>query len=433
MHAYIRNQQGAVLVTALMLMSVIAMVSTGVYLTTKGDVKQSAVYRDAKGALYAAEAGIHEARARLRGSASASTYVGDPAASFDSLWSAYILTSSSWQTSDDPDYNGSYRNYIPTTASKTNTTASVNSLQSTMDYFVKIRHKREYDAEEAGHTTANTHYYDGDGTTAPNTAASPGNIVYFGYSDDPANPTTACQFTTSGSTAYRPVEIITAYGQRRNSRKIVEVEVVRYPGPPVTATLYGKGNITINGSSGYISGSDNCGNATSVDPVYVMSPATVTENPAPTYDPPGSGAVTGTKDIDIDSLVDQFKSSATQTITSDQNGTNYGTATNFITAYSDTSDPHNVQGLKMQNTTGYGILLVEGDMTMAGGFSWNGLVLVTGTLTFNGGGAAVNIRGAVLANQTVDINGGLDIRYDSCMIDSSLNNQAFRTISWFLH
>ena len=101
-----------------------------------------------------------------------------------------------------------------------------------------------------------------------------------------------------------------------------------------------------------------------------------------------------------------------------------------MTVYSDTSNPPNVQGLKIQNGIGYGLLLVEGDLTLGGGFEWNGLILITGTLTLNGGGAGINIRGAVLANQTADINGGVDVRYDSCNIFNAFNSLPYKIISW---
>jgi len=120
----------------------------------------------------------------------------------------------------------------------------------------------------------------------------------------------------------------------------------------------------------------------------------------------------------------------TTTLTADHNGTNFGSSTNYVTIYSDTSNPNNVQGLKIQNGIGYGLLLVEGDLTLGGGFDWNGLILVSGTLTFNGGGGGINIRGAVLANQTVDINGNVDIRYDSCKVDSSLASAGLAVVSW---
>ena len=423
------NQGGAALITSLLFMAILSIMGTAAYLTTSNELMISRNYKTAKAAFYSAEAGTEEARERLKGSSSAANYAGDPASGPDQWWSAYILTSSSWQTTDDSNYNSSYKNYIPTSISHTNTTIATNSLQTDISYFVKIRHKREYDAEQAGHTTTSNNYYDSDGSTATHTAASPGNIIYYGYGN-PATPTTATQFTTAGSTEHKPVETITAYGSSGNSSKLIEIEVVHNPGPKIKAALYAKGDITGNGTSLSVDGNDNCGAASGKPPVYTLDPSVTNLNGSPTMSGNPASPQNGTDDIDITGYVNSLKDSVTEIITSDQNGTNYGDASNFVTCYSDTSNPHNVGGLKLQNVTGYGLLLVEGDLTLGGGFNWNGLILVTGVLVFNGGGSGINILGAVLANQTIDINGGVDVRYDSCMIDDTLNNTALNIISW---
>ncbi|MBM2833996.1 MAG: hypothetical protein HW406_1157 [Candidatus Brocadiaceae bacterium] len=105
-------------------------------------------------------------------------------------------------------------------------------------------------------------------------------------------------------------------------------------------------------------------------------------------------------------------------------------ASDFVTCYSDTSNPPNVQGLKLQNVTGYGTLLVKGDLTLGGGFTWYGLIISSGTLVLNGGGSGINITGAAMSVETVSINGDMNIKYDSCMIDNSLNNQSLNVIRW---
>lgn len=423
------NEKGMVLQTALIFLTIIALLGSTAVMVTTTDIKIGANHKINQQAFFAAEAGIAEARARLRGPSSGANYAGDPAASVDPWWSAYILTSNSWQTSNDPDYHAGYKNYIPASGTYTNTTISVNSLQTDISYFVKIRHKREYDAEQAGHTTSSLHYYDGDGSTSTHTSASPGNVVYWGYGD-PSDATTAKQFTTSGATEHKPVDIITAYGISGSSVNIIAVEVITPPGPPVKSALYAKGSVTGNGSALSISGVDNCGSAPSVSPIYTVSPSTTTLNGSPIMEGDPPSPTSGPDDFDIVDYVNTLKSSATEIITADQNGTNFGTSSSFVTLYSDTSNPYNVGGLKFQNLTGYGILLVEGDLVLGGGINWNGLILVTGVLTFNGGGSGVNILGTVLANQTVSINGGFDILYDSCMMDDALNTQSQKTISW---
>ena len=420
-----KNEKGMVLPLGLMFLAIISILGTTAVIVSTTDLKIGSNYRASEQAFCAAEAGIEEARARLRGSSTAANYAGDPSP-YDEWWSAYILTSGSWQTSDDPDYDGNYNNYIPTSGSHTNTAITANSLQTNISYFVKIRHKREHDAEQAGHTTLVPHYYDGDGNIGTNPSSAPGNIVYYGYGD-PSQPTIAVQFTTSGATEHKPVEIITGCGQSSNSLKIVEIEVRQNPGPLIKSALYAKGDVTGNGTALSVDGNDNCGAAPPKDSIYTLAPSTTILNGVPTLTP---AETQGTADIDIAGYVNSLRASATETITEDQNNALYGNAGNFVTCYSNTSDPSNVNGLSLSGVTGHGTLLVEGDLILGGGFNWNGLILVTGTLVFNGGGTGINISGAVMANQTVDINGGIDIRYDSCMVNNSLNSHSVNIIRW---
>jgi hypothetical protein len=117
-------------VTGILFLAVISIVSGSVYVKTTGDLQRSVLFTDSKAAFYAAEAGVEEAKGKLRSPASGTDYAGDTATSPDPLWSAYILTSDSWQARDDPGYNNIYRNYVPTTSSKTNTTITKNSLKT---------------------------------------------------------------------------------------------------------------------------------------------------------------------------------------------------------------------------------------------------------------------------------------------------------------
>jgi len=147
------NQRGNVLVTVILMMAVLIGLGTTAVVQTSTDMNISTNYRLGEEAFYAAEAGAEEARARLRGTNTDPTHAGDPATTPDKWWSAYIL-SGTQQPTDDPDYSTLYRNYIPTTSSHTSTTVTANSIQSTIPYMVKIRHKLEYDAEVRGHALA---------------------------------------------------------------------------------------------------------------------------------------------------------------------------------------------------------------------------------------------------------------------------------------
>lgn len=190
------------------------------------------------------------------------------------------------------------------------------------------------------------------------------------------------------------------------------------------------GDVSLNGASSTIDGTDNCGENASLPPIYILSPSTLIENPAPTYGGNPSTPQIGPTYIDIMEYINALKNGATITITDDQNGATYGNTSDFVTCYTDTSNPPNVQGLTLQNVTGYGTLLVKGDLKLGGGFTWYGLILSSGTLVLNGGGAGINIIGAALSVETITINGDLNILYDSCMIDNALNNQSLNVIRW---
>ena len=112
----------------------------------------------------------------------------------------------------------------------------------------------------------------------------------------------------------------------------------------------------------------------------------------------------------------------------------YGTSTNYKTVYSNTSSPANVNGLKLNNVTGYGILLIDGDLVLGGGFTWYGPIVVTGSVTLNGGGGGINVRGQILSGTStltdVTINGGNVINYNSCEIKKAFATQPLVVLNW---
>lgn len=419
------NERGSVVLLCLVILLMVTSFGMIALHTTDSELQAAGQRKAAVTSFFAAESGLAEAMRRLKELPSSSDYLGDAAAPHDPDWSAYLLTDSSWETTDDPSYDTSLTNYIPITSDLTNTTVQANSKQSEINYFVRIRHKREYDAELAGHTPSYPHYVDNDVFTTPNSDAARGGIVYYGYGD-PAQPTRAVQFTPSSATKHHPVEILTAYGRDGDEFRVIEAEVVRNPGIKVLSAIYSEGDFTGNGNAATISGADQCGFVDDVPAIYNLDPAT-TSVMGGTID----GMVeNGLDDLDLSSYIDSLKSTSTPlvTLTADVNGDTYGSAGSPVTVYSETSG--NVGGLKMSNITGYGNLIIEGDLVMGGGFIWTGLVVVTGTVSFNGGGTGVNIAGAVMAENTMSVNGGLEIYYDSCAIDNAISVLGYKTINW---
>ena len=83
-------------------------------------------------------------------------------------------------------------------------------------------------------------------------------------------------------------------------------------------------------------------------------------------------------------------------------------------------------------TSGCGILLVEGDLNLDGGFSWYGPVIVTGSVTYAGGGNK-HLTGAILAGGSVNgdlLGGNANLVYCSTAISDQTQNLPLQILSW---
>jgi Tfp pilus assembly protein PilX len=265
----------------------------------------------------------------------------------------------------------------------------------------------------------------------PLTTGTLNNVTYNTYlsndSADGANSTT----DSNGKV------MITSVAVGPNSAKAqVQIVVTMQLPPSSPATIYSKGDVTGNGSSLTITGNDACGAGTALAPIYTKDPATTNLNGSPTLQGSPSTPQHGTLDIDITAYIDSLRPGAT-TLTEDQNNATFGSASNYQTVYSWPDDPahFNNQGLKLQNVTGYGVLLVKGDLELGGGFQWNGIILVTGSVTLNGGGGnPINIYGQIFSGTStltdVTVNGSNTIGYDSCKVKKAMAGSPLKVVNW---
>jgi hypothetical protein len=564
------NEKGIVLIGAIALVAILALLGTVAVVTTSTEIIISKNHKTGVQARYVAQAGTEEARARLKGWSSDSNYAGDPAANPDPTWSAYILTSSAWQTSDDPNYNSTYTNYIPTTSDHTNTTIVTNTIQAPkallpaaawvdtvgvivngnsmtknasngwgnggaaslesitgdggvefvvtqtdtyrmcglsstntdadyasieyaihtrpngvlqvyengtakgffgtyqigdrfmvervgntivykqndvifytsliptdealfvdcsifnndgeisdvkltqpsepdIPYWVKIRHKREADLLPAEQYTDN-----GSGTN---------DIIYYGY--EAPTSTTKKQFTTDADPyTASPVDIITSYASNGTSSGIIEVHASRLSSPPIVATVYG---VTVEGAGNVtIIGNDTCSSNPIPAVAYVdwqdfSGAAKMIESDA--------GAYAQVSALEIETIVEQLKSTATITLTEDQTNYNVGSSSNYEVVYCDATNLSPDNELDLQNTVGYGTLAVKGDVFLSGTITWNGLIVATGNIEFAGGGTK-EIYGAVMGNKITQLVGTVEAYYSSCDLDNANNSYRYTTLRW---
>ena len=407
--------RGFALVAVLLLIAVVSLVTATVLQTTSTEIQISGNHKQAVQEFYAAEAGLAEARSRLRKTRGTEAYfIGDPAVSPDPLWTAYVVESVGWSPSVDPEHSPHETNVIPLPGNPTNTVAQPNSLQTGLPYWVKIRHKTEYDAERAGHRSATPHYVDLDGSHARHGKGNRGNVVYFGYPS--ATSTVPVSFTTKTPTPWLPVEKTVAHGTATNGTVVLEEEVFHPPGPNQLGALYASGTVSLTGASGEINGHDACGVVGSLPPVTYgaafTNSSTIRFDGNPASPQPSSHVLALAADLvalNADAVV----------LNQDQINQHLGTSQVPMTFFAKGGSFVQPQGIRIQQTRGFGILLVDGDATLEGEVQWAGMILVTGTLFLNGRGSGIVIHGGVWAGR-IDQTGPFTVRYDSCLLQAAL-------------
>jgi Tfp pilus assembly protein PilX len=409
------NEKGVVFIAAIGLIAILALFGTVAVITTSTEIIISKNHKTSVQAFYAAQAGTEEARARLRWSSSDPNYAGDPAANPDPTWSAYILTSSSWQTSDDPNYVDTYTNYIPITSNHTNTTIETNTLQATPDisYWVKIRHKREADLLPF-------EPYTDYGTT--------NDIIYYGYS----TPTSTLleQFTSDDNpVGASPVEIITSYGSSSKSAGNIEIQTKKATGPPVISAVYGD-TVDINGNVDVTGDDDPICSSNSLPCVGYTSEFEITGE---AYTPTSAAgeSIVITPALEFAAQVDALELSATMILDDNddplQNFT-VGSSSNYVVVFCDATQLSDSM-LDFENLTGYGTLVIRGNASFGGNLNWNGLIICDGSIEMSGGGNK-EIYGAVMAQDIVQLSGNIIVNYNSCELKKAKGGFLHDTFRW---
>jgi Tfp pilus assembly protein PilX len=247
--------------------------------------------------------------------------------------------------------------------------------------------------------------------------------------------------STDGSTSATDSNgrvVITSVATGPNSAKAVVTTTVQLYSfsSSSPAVVYSKDNVTLNGSAISINGSDagSCG-GTSLAPVYTKDPATTDSNGNPVMSGSPSTPQHGTTDIDLQAYVDALKGGATTTLTADVSNATYGSATNYVTVYADATGTQADHELRLNNVDGYGVLIVKGDLQLAGNINWHGIIIVTGIVSSSGGGSnSKNIQGQVYAGSSslgdTAISGNIDIGYNSCEVKKSLSSQPLKVVNW---
>ncbi len=134
--------------------------------------------------------------------------------------------------------------------------------------------------------------------------------------------------------------------------------------------------------------------------------------------------------VDAETLAEQYRNMATLVL----NGSHYTSSTDPYNNDSTWGTPTDPEVVWVQNdvfingnTTGCGVLLIDGNFKVNGNFTWEGIVIVMGDFTVGSGSA--EIWGAMLVAKenavvNVDIGGSFDMRFSTEAI-GFLGNQFF--------
>lgn len=381
-HAILIGEKGFVLPVGLMFLGILCVLGSTAVIVTTTDLQIGANHKAGAQAVYSANAGYEEARARL---ANGSTgQVGIPEAD----WRSFIGDAASAASTFGYDSSNSDHFLYA-------------SLQNDLTYTVMIRHKVD----------------------------ASGNIVLWGDSDGD-------YVFEENLTTGDPVEIVTSRGMAGGARKTVLVIIKKqtpFFEPP--AALYVNGNLDKQNVSGEAVGSYN--------PACDPMPDIVTTTNAGACPPPtgknceASDWPAGTStpawlvndetDIyPVTTVVDQLGTIADNTIPPGH----YTNPTGWGSVASPSEISYCNGDLEVNGLTGSGILVVFGDLTLKGNISWNGIIMVKGTSTFSGGGH-VSIYGAIVADSVTYIDGQPDIYYDCTVIENLENSNAtYQMTSW---
>jgi Tfp pilus assembly protein PilX len=367
------GESGFILPLSLIFLAILVLVGATGAIFTNTDTHISNNFNASVVVFSGAEAGLEEARERLR--TTSSSPIPDSHQT-SAQWRAFIGTES--------QVNGKGYNNTNTMHYRTD------SIQTALNYSVVIQHQ----------------------------VNASGQILYWGDANADGQPE---RNTTVGGNIY----LITSECVFRDARKSLQLEVVPMLPIDPPAALYVEANTTIQGSSTSVRGEDFCGTSNKPGIATILDESTIRLNgshPTITGDPAISDYVTN---LPVTEMVNELKAYADHSYTSNSDtvtgsatpGPGDGWGNPVVTSQSSPStcatfeivyyNTNNTDVKLSGGVTGCGILLIDGDLYVNGGFTWYGMVVATGSITFLGGGEK-NISGAVISggSANADVVGG---------------------------
>lgn len=422
------SEAGNTLVIALLVLFLLTSLGVSYVAVTKGEKQIAGNQTTGTQAFENAEAGISEALTRMSNpNQPFPKFIGQQPGTYTAGWGRYIVNDPGG-SANDPQYDATTSDgldndvdlatdeaseHYPETGSLQNGNPNV-TLATRLDYpWVKVRYKLN---------NANQ-------------------IVLFGdHDNDPTTP------PRENLVRGVPKLIITSAGRRGLGNKIVTVEAVKWPLPPVPGSVYTEGSMSFNGNAFNIDGHDHNytapydtvagatplpGIATPNDPNAIKAQLQSNQQDNVTGTGSDPSVQTSNVNLDLQAMAAAWSDLADITLVGDQSNPStagWGTVSSLKIVHI-AGDLH-VSG----NAGGAGVLVIDGDFTLSGSFNWNGVVLCLGDMVVTGGGIAKQVVGAVMVQGTLtgstSMNGNITCLYSSAMISKLNALSRYEVSSW---
>lgn len=413
-----KNEKGFILVLTLVTMVALALIGISLMMNITTDMQLSRNEKESMQAFQLAEAGIRDASARLHLTSSLSNYVGEKTTD-----TGYRTTS--WNSTGVKDFSSG--------------STIIGALPANQSYAVTIRYLDENNTEgfcDSNGVSPNT----SSNTILPTVAGyacnkNPAEIVMFGqdFNLDPS--------VTSIVYGQLPVYKVTSTATVNSTTR----QVVAYlgasnlqvdPGVALTSnsciTQSGSAHPAItnsDGTTGTLQEGPGCAAPA------VCGTVTCTNLTAGTLT--NMNTFLGDSIANIKTYADQTITCATNPCTVagvnwngklDQSITSWGSSGSSTLLVVDNAG--GVDATMSGNITGYGILIITGNMAQSSGnITWNGLIYVMGTLTLGGN---ITVEGSVMSGGTSQLNGSaMTVDHNPAMLtDMGHRSSSSATIVW---
>ncbi len=422
----VRSEKGVALVAALLAVSMLTLIGLSMTFVSSTEVLVNQNNRMRLVNFYLAESASEEARERIKGFLTANQL-----SISDSDKVVYIVA----DPSIDPTAGDAISNpYFDTAYSPSLSTTILPSELTALGFaWVRVWQKTE---QRAGYSLTNS----GSPTT--------GLVLYGLHRFQPDSQLT--QYLNAGSNvanyAGSPVYLVTALAKNDGGyQQLVGTDIASVPSPPLNAAVFSRDTIQVLGPDVIVSGDDLVtGNPLPLN--GLESNATIGGNITNVTGTPQPAQPMSPYTYNMSSLLKALKPPFSKEIEQVapgvsrlEDGTYVGSGLSLgqIPTGGDLSQATYVNGpLNLSDSSGQGILIVNGDLSITGTFTYFGLILVKGKVHLNGGGTdGIRLYGAIVSSsnsgsETSVLEGIVRIYNDSAVILNQFGRQQYARLAF---